>query len=79
MYQDDNGLWDVPEHHSNTHDFLSSAAWAFTGAMVGSRLDNTRVGHWFNTSRFIGFIWSLIKVGLVGLALFYVYCVIQVW
>lgn len=79
MYQDDNGLWDVPDHHSNTHDFITSAGWAFTGAIVGSQLNHTRFGHWFNTSKFIGAIFNLIKIGILALVLFYVYCVIQVW
>lgn len=64
--------------HSH-HAFAKAAGAAFVGAVAGSMLDNTRFGRWFNTSRFIGFIWNLIKVGLVGLALFYVYCVIKVW
>lgn len=79
MYQDDNGLWDVPEHHSNTRDFLHAAGWAAAGYVAGSRLDGTRFGRWFNTSKFIGGIFTLIKVAVLALALFYVYCVIKVW
>lgn len=63
----------------NGKDFLKSFAWAFGGALVGSLLDNTRFGHWFNTSKLIGFIFDLIKVGILALALFYVLCVIRVW
>ena len=63
----------------NGKDFLKSFAWAFGGALLGSMLDNTRFGHWFNTSEFIGFIFGLIKAGILALAIYYIYCVIQVW
>jgi len=80
MYQDDNGLWDIPEgHHSNTHDFLHSAGWAAAGYYAGSRLDNTRFGHWFNTSKIVGAFFGLFKVAVIVLALVFIYCVVTVW
>lgn len=60
-------------------DFLKSFAWAFGGALVGSMLDNTRFGYWFNTSKFIGFIFGLIKAGILALGIYYIYCVIKIW
>lgn len=64
--------------HSH-HAFVKAASAAFIGAMLGSMLDNTRFGRWFNTSKFIDFIFRIIKVAILALILFYVYCVIKVW
>jgi len=77
MYQDDNGLFDGPPDHQ--HTFLDSAAWAFTGYVVGSKLDNTRFGRWFNTSKVVGFIGRMILGLCVFLAGVYVYVLIKVW
>jgi hypothetical protein len=79
MYQDDNGLWDIPEPHSNMHDFLKVAAITVAGAYVGSQLDNTRFGRWFNTSPLIGLLVKLLRAVIIGLIGYYIVCVIRVW
>lgn len=79
MYQDDNGLWDAPQPHSNSRDFWHSFGWAFAGAIAGSMLDNTRFGRWFNTSKVIGFCGQILKVAVLSAIGLYIYCVIKVW
>lgn len=64
--------------HSH-HAFIKAAGATVAGVAVGSMLDHTRFGRWFNTSPVIGAIFSLIKLGIIGLVMFYVYCVIKVW
>lgn len=59
-------------------DFVSTAAAAFTGAVIGSYLDNhTRFGRWVNNSPTADAIFALIKivaiVVAVGLFLLYGY------
>ena len=64
--------------HSH-HAFAKTFAAAFIGAMIGSMIDNTRFGYWFNTSKVVGFVFTLIKLAILALVLFYIYCVIKVW
>lgn len=61
------------------HAFIKSAGAVFLGAIVGSMLNNTRFGQWFNTSRFIGAIIGLVKLAVIILGIYFVYCVIKVW
>lgn len=77
----DNGIFDdpgQPQHHHGS-DFLKGFAAAFGGALLGSTLDNTRFGRWYNTSALIGFLGRLIALGGIFLVGLYIYFVIKVW
>jgi len=75
----DNGIFDDQPHHSNLHDFARTATATMIGAAVGASLDNTRFGRWFNTSRIIGLIFDVVKLGVLALVGLYIYFVIKVW
>jgi hypothetical protein len=75
----DNGIFDNQPHHSNAHDFFKTFGVTLAGAYIGSSLDNTRFGRWFNTSRIIGAIFTLVKIAVLSLIGLYVYFVIKVW
>ncbi len=73
---------EIPEIYTKnehaTEDFLSTAAAAFAGAVVGTWLDNnTRVGHWVNHSPVADAIVAVLKVLSIvvatGLGLLYLY------
>ena len=61
------------------HDFARTATDTMIGADVGAALDNTRFGRWFNTSRIIGLIFGIVKLGVLALVGLYIYFVIKVW
>ncbi len=72
---------EIPEIYTrNEHageEFISTAVAAFTGAVVGSYLDNhTRFGRWVNNSPTADAIFALIKViaFIVAVGLFLLYC-----
>lgn len=79
----DNGIFDYQEPHSNGSDFLHAFEATLVGAAVGSALDNTRFGRWFNTSPSIGWIGrKIVQTLIVGSVIcvgIYMYCLIKVW
>lgn len=59
------------------HDFISTAAAAFTGAMIGHQIDTrTRLGHWVNNSpiadAFFGVVKLLAIAAAIGAVVLYV-------
>lgn len=78
---DDNGIFDDQEgtHHDDGVAFVKGFAAAFSGALIGSRLDSTRFGRWYNTSPLIGLLGRLLALGGIILVGYYFYLVIKIW
>jgi hypothetical protein len=62
-------------------EFMSTAAAAFTGAVIGTWLDNnTRFGHWINHSPAANAMFAILKMTAIvvaaGLGLLYLYFLI---
>lgn len=75
----DDGIFDFQPQPSHGMEFAKGFAFAFGGAILGSMLDHTRFGRWFNTSKFIGFLGKMLKVAVLSAIGLYVYFVIKVW
>lgn len=72
------------DHKVNDHPFESFAksfSAAFIGYWLGSKLDQTRFGIWFNTNRTINVIFTALvtafKIIVVVLALYFIVLVAQ--
>lgn len=61
------------------HTMTKAFGAAFIGALIGAHLNNTHFGRWFNTSKFIGFLFNAIKYAVIGLFVYYLYFVFIVW
>jgi hypothetical protein len=82
-YMGDNGVFDNDTQLSNgtmiRHGFMS----VMIGVWLGSLLDSTRFGRWFNTSPSVGWVYRKLAQALIlGLGVFllvYVYELIKIW
>lgn len=75
----DNDIFDNQPRHSNNYSFFKIFGATLIGAFIGSSLDNTKFGRWFNTSRIIGVIFALVKLAALFLIGLYIYFVIKIW
>ena len=76
-------------YHNNDNDisdreiFIKSFMASFIGATLGSLLDNTKFGRWFNTSRVVGWILTkIVQIFIVGAIMcggIYIYELIKIW
>lgn len=65
-------------HEGVGHDFISTAAAAFIGAVIGHQIDTrTRLGHWVNNSpiadAFFGVVKLLAIIAAIGAVVLYFY------
>lgn len=65
-------------HTDSGHDFISTAAAAFIGAVIGHQIDTrTRLGHWVNNSpiadAFFGVVKLLAIIAAIGAVVLYFY------
>jgi hypothetical protein len=71
-----------PEHH-NGADFARGFGASFGGAMLGSALDRTRFGRWFNTSPTVGVVYRFLARAAILVVIFlagiYAYELFKVW
>jgi len=75
----DNNPFDNMQSQHHGSEFVRIAAATFVGAWIGSRLDNTQFGRWFNTSKFIGLLFKIIGIYVLYLAGVFIYELIKIW
>lgn len=62
------------------NDFEKGFLVTFIAYWIGSKIDQTRFGIWFNNNSIVSFIWDLVKLilflAVVGLVIYFFYLVI---
>lgn len=79
----DNGIFDSDEPDNSGNEFIKPFEAAMIGYVVGSQLDQTRFGIWFNKNRIVNLTYFLIARLLilfgVFLVVYYIYLLISGW